>query len=136
PFVRQPKAAEITSARRVGNEVYLTIAVPTANVDDSMPASLATIDVWAVTATEQPSQSQFTTLGALVTKVPVARYPDPSDNSGTIVPNPRTGALQGTTVTIRESLTPAKKVARRLSTDDVREGRPAPRRTAPSATSQ
>ena len=26
PFMRQPKAAEITGARRVGNDVYLTIA--------------------------------------------------------------------------------------------------------------
>src|SRR5215208_4253606 len=50
PFVRQPKAAEITSARRVGNDVYLTVTVPTANVDDSTPASVAHIQVLAVTA--------------------------------------------------------------------------------------
>src|SRR5215216_6015445 len=55
PFVRQPKAAEITSARRVGNDVYLTITVPTANVDDSTPASVAQIQVLAVTAGTPPS---------------------------------------------------------------------------------
>ena len=125
PFVRQPKAADITSARRVGNDVYLTIAVPTANVDDSMPASLATIEVWGVTATTPPTQLQFTTVGAIVTKIPVARYPDPSDNSGTIIPDSRTGALQGTLVTIQESLTPEKKVAREAPSAKAPVGKPA-----------
>jgi len=57
PFVRQAKAAEITSARRVGNDVYLTVAVPTANIDESPPASVARIQVWAVTAATPPSQA-------------------------------------------------------------------------------
>jgi hypothetical protein len=104
PYVRQPKAAEITSARRVGNDVYLTIAVPSANVDDSTPASVARIEVWAVTAAAAPSL--FTSIATVVAKIPVARYADPSDKSGKVVPDPKTGALQGTSVTIRESLTP------------------------------
>src|SRR5262245_27977851 len=126
PFVRQPKAAEITSARRVGNDVYLTVAVPTANVDDSMPASLATIEVWAVTATTPPTQLQFTGMAAQIAKIPVARYPDPSDTSGTIIPDSRTGALQGTLVTIQESLTPEKQVAREPPSVKAPVGRPAP----------
>ena len=51
PYVRQAKASTITSARRVGNDVYLTISVPTANVDDSTPASVSRIRVFGVTAT-------------------------------------------------------------------------------------
>ncbi len=42
----------------------------------------------------------------LVTTIPVAREAEPSDRSGTVVPDPKTGALQGTTVTIRETLSP------------------------------
>jgi len=137
PFMRQPKAAEITGARRVGNDVYLTIAVPTANVDDSMPASLATIEVWAVTAAAPPSQSQFTSLATRVMEIPVARYPDPSDRSGTIVPDPRSGALQGIPVTIRELLTPEAKIAREFPPSaKATESKPAPRGTAAVATPQ
>src|SRR5262245_33773693 len=137
PYVRQPKAAEITSARRVGNDVYLTIAVPTANVDDSMPASLAAIEVWAVTATTKPAQSQFTTAGALVSRIPAARYPDPSDKSGTIVPDPKRGALQGTSVTIRDALTPEAKVAGEPPPSaNARAGRPASSGSAASEAPQ
>jgi len=114
PYVRQPKAAEITSARRVGNDVYLTIAVPSANIDDSTPASIAQIEIWGVTATAAPPQSLFTKIATVVMKVPVARYADPSDKSGTVVPDPKTGALQGTSITIRETLTTAAMTAREL----------------------
>jgi hypothetical protein len=114
PYVRQPKAAEITSARRVGNDVYLTVTVPAANVDDSTPASVAQIEVWAVTTGTPPPQSQFTTIATRVAVIPVARYADPSDKSGTVVPDPGAGALQGTSVTIKESLTAAEKTARVL----------------------
>jgi hypothetical protein len=123
PFVRQPKAAEITSARRVGNDVYLTVTVPTANVDDSTPASVAQIQVLAVTAGTPPSQSQFGIIATQVAMVPVARYADPSDKSGTVVPDPKTGALQGASVTIRDTLTPATMTPNARPT--VKDTRPA-----------
>ena len=50
PYIRVPAAAEVTAARRVGNDIYVTVSVPTANVDDSRPASIAQIQVLAVTA--------------------------------------------------------------------------------------
>lgn len=124
PFVRAPKAAEITTARRVGSDVYLTVAVPTANVDDSTPASVAQIEVWGVTTTTPPSPLQFTTIGTLVATIPVARYADPSDQSGKVVPDPKTGALQGASVTIRDSLTADELIAREL---------PAPKGVRPTA---
>jgi hypothetical protein len=130
PFVRQPKAAEITAARRAGSDVYLTIAVPTANIDDSMPASVAVIEVWAITAETPPAQSQFTTVGTQIMKLPVARYPDPADRSGTVVPNPRDGALQGIPVTIHETLTPEKMLA--ASSAKPPTGKPLPKGAEPS----
>lgn len=105
PFVRQPAAAEVTSAVRVGDDVYVTVSVPTANVDGSAPASVKEIEVWGATAATAPSPSQLTAMGTLVAKIPVARYADPADRSGTVMPDPTTGALQGVSVTIRDALT-------------------------------
>ncbi len=108
PFVRIPAAAEVTSARRVGNDVYVTVSVPTTNVDESQPASLAEIKVYAVTANDPPpgGLAQFMEGATLVATIPVAPAADPGDRSGTVVPDPTKGALQGTSVTIRETLSP------------------------------
>ena len=67
----------------------------------------------------------FTTIATRVAVIPVARDADPSDRSGTVVPDPKTGALQGTSVTIKESLTPEKMAPRAL---------PAPKGARPAAT--
>jgi predicted small lipoprotein YifL len=113
PYVRQPAAAEITAVRRVGNEVFVTVSVPTVNVDQSRPASLAEIKVYAVTAqTPPPPGLSFLNGAALVTTIPVAQEADPSDRSGTVVADPKTGALQGTSVTIREGLSAEAFIAR------------------------
>ena len=105
PYVRQAAAADVTSALRVGDDVYLTISVPTANIDGSTPASVQHIEVWGVTAAAPPSQTQVTAMGAMVTTIPIARYADPADRSGTVVPDAKTGALQGQAVTVKDSLT-------------------------------
>jgi hypothetical protein len=116
PFVRQPAAAEVTSALRVGDDVYVTVAVPAANVDGSTPASVQQIDVWGATAAAPPPPSQFLAMATHVATIPVARYPDPADRSGQVVPDPKTGALQGASVTVRDALT----------TDEMKERTPAP----------
>ena len=134
PFVRQPKAAEITGARLMGSDVYLTIAVPTANIDESTPASLEKIEVFGLTALTTPSVAQVLNTGTRVMTIPVARHADPSDRSGTVVPDPKTGALQGTSVTIREMLTPDATVPHALpSSAKATEGKPTPRGSTPSA---
>jgi hypothetical protein len=114
--VRIPVAAEVTAARRVGHDVYITITVPSMNLDESKPASIQQIDVWGVTAATPPPQSQFLSMATRVATIPVARDADPSDRSGTVVPDPKTGALQGATVTIKESLTPEMMTPRALPT--------------------
>jgi hypothetical protein len=129
PYVRQAAAAEVTSALRVGDDVYVTVSVPTANVDGSTPASVQHIEVWGATAAAPPPQSQFVAMATRVATIPIARYADPGDRSGTVVPDPKTGALQGQTVTVRDSLTvdemkPAAKAPA---------GVPAKETTSPSA---
>ena len=125
PYVRQAAAAEVTSTRRVGNDVYVTVTVPKADIDGATPASLASIEVWAMTAQTPPPPGEAFFRGAtLVRTIPVARDAEPGDRSGKVVPDPTTGALQGQTVTIRESLTPEEFVPRQL---------PAPRGATPAA---
>jgi hypothetical protein len=102
----------VTAARRVGNDVYITVTVPTMNLDESKPASIQRIEIWGVTTATSPLQVPFTTIAARVAVIPVARDADPSDRSGTVVPDPTTGALQGTSVTIKDSLTPEKMAPR------------------------
>jgi predicted small lipoprotein YifL len=123
PYVRIPVAAEVTAARRVGNDVFITVTVPAMNLDESKPASIQRIEVWGVTTATLP-QVPFTTIATRVVVFPVARDADPSDRSGTVVPDPKTGALQGTSVTIKDSLTPETRKARAI---------PAPKGARPAA---
>jgi hypothetical protein len=135
PYVRQPAAAEITAVKRVGNEVFVTVSVPTVNVDESTPASLAEIRVYAVTAQTPPPPGLLFLDGAtLVTTIPVAREADPSDRSGQVVPDSKTGALQGTTVTIRDLLSKETLIARPPTPIGAGKTLPAPE--APAAAAQ
>lgn len=115
PFVRIPAAAEISGARRTGDEVFVTVKVPNANVDASMPASLREIEIYGVTSTSTPpTGAPFLSIATLVATIPVARDADPADTSGTVVPDPATGALQGTTVIVRDVIDAADMVPRTL----------------------
>ena len=135
PYVRQPAAAEIVAVKRVGNEVFVTVAVPTVNVDESKPASLAEIKVYAVTAQTPPAPGLSFLPGAtLVATIPVARDADPSDRSGTVVPDPKTGALQGTTVTISETLSKEALIPRPRTPLGEGKTPPAPEAVAAAAT--
>ena len=102
PYARIPVAAEITAARRVGNDVYITVTVPAANLDESKPASLQQIEVWGVTAATPPPESLFLKMATRVATIPVARDADPGYMRGTVVPDPNSGALVGASVTFKE----------------------------------
>lgn len=131
PFVRIPSTPEIAGARRAGNDIYVSVKVPTTNIDASKPASLARIEIYAVTALTPPPRAQFLAVASRIAGIPVAREADPSDTTGTVVPDPTTGALQGSTVTIRDSLT-----AEAMQPKEVPAENP-PRPTTPSpATSE
>ena len=132
PYVRLAAAAEVTSALRVGDDVYLTISVPTANIDGSTPASVQQIEVWGATAPTPPSQTQMTTVGSLVATIPIARYADPGDRSGTIVPDAKTGALQGQAVTVKDSLTADEMKERQLPVSAKASGQAGRPPTTPS----
>ena len=138
PFVRTPAAAEVKEARRVGNSVYVTVSVPTADIDGATPASVATIEIYAVTADTAPAPGLGFPLVAetLITTIPVARAADPSDRSGTFVPDPKTGALQGQPVTILDTLTPDKLAPTVLPAPPARRGARQPAQIPEPETSQ
>ena len=113
PFVRVPQAIGIVETRRVGDDVFLTFAVPSQNIDMSRPADVRRIDVYAVTTTEPRTPNRLLEGATLVGVVNVT----PADPPGTtpLPPPPLPGVLppasqtlpvQGNTVTVQERLTP------------------------------
>lgn len=98
PFVDIPAAVNQLSARRVGGDVILTLALPTLNVDESTPVNLGRVDVYAYTGRTAP---------------PAPRFPEVARRIGTIE---RTA--EGTlATTLRDTLTQ----------DEFVEGPPLPR---------
>ncbi len=59
PFVDIPAAVSQLSARRVGDDVVLTLALPTRNVDESTPVNLERVDVYAYTGRTAPPPARF-----------------------------------------------------------------------------
>ena len=114
PFARVPDAAEITATRRLGDDIYLTVTVPSTDIDKEKPASLERIEIYGATAMTPPPRTRFLDIATLVATVPVARAPDPGDTTGTIVPDPGSGALQGTTTIVRDSLSAEEMIPREL----------------------
>ena len=96
PFVRVPAAVEELLVQRLGDEVSIGFTLPTTNEDRSEPASLARVDVYAMTT--QPRLTPDRTLeleeymeaATLVASFDVAPPPDPEDTE------PEGGAEGGT----------------------------------------
>ena len=128
PFVRVPQAIGIVETRRVGDDVFLTFAVPSQNIDMSRPADVRRIDVYAVTTTEPRTPNRLLEGATLVGVVNVT----PADPPGTtpLPPPPLPGVLppasqtlpvQGNTVTVQERLTPDLLVPVPLVSRQVRQ---------------
>ena len=58
PFVRVPALVTAVTPQRVGDDVYLSFAVPTTNVDGQKPADIAAVEVYAVTADRPPADRE------------------------------------------------------------------------------
>lgn len=114
PVVRVPAAVEEVTTRRVGNEAYVTFTIPTANIDDTTPADVRRIDVYAYTGLTPPPPRRFVEVASVVGSFAVAPPPVPPGSGLPVPPPPPPGApaagvpaagpLQGTRVTIRDPL--------------------------------
>ena len=46
PIVHVPAAVDKLAATRIGNDVYLSVTIPTQNIDTTSPADVARIEVY------------------------------------------------------------------------------------------
>ena len=105
PFVRIPAAVEMITAARVGNDIYVTFTVPTANIDRSVPIDVSRIDVYGYTGRTAPTLPRWAELGTVVGSIPVV--PPSVDADDRPLPQVPTdeGAIAGAAVTIVDALT-------------------------------
>ena len=125
-----PAAVEKVEARRRGDDVSVTVTVPSKNIDGTVPVDVGRIEVYAYTGTTAPPASRFLEVGTLVGSIAVPEQkpdapPDAAPSPGTPVP--------GGPATIVESLTPEALVAKPIPAAPTtkRDPRPLPAATAP-----
>jgi hypothetical protein len=102
------------SARRTGEAVAVTFTIPSANLDESKPADIGRVEVYAYTAMAQNDVRDVRRM-TLVESVPVRRPPepepeDPQKKKPGPPPPPEPGENQGALVTVSETLTDAMLV--------------------------
>lgn len=104
PFVLVPAAPTLAVPRRIGEDLYVDVTVPAANLDQSTPAAITRVDVYGATALTPPPRARFLEIATLVATIPVAPAGEPGQTIA-VVPDPAVGALQGATITVRDTLT-------------------------------
>jgi hypothetical protein len=114
PLLRVPGRASDIAARRVNDTVSVTFTIPSANIDETKPADIARVDLFAYTAMDL-SDVLNTRRMTLVGSIPVRKPPEPQvtkeGEAGQppkpVVPPapPEPGEDQGARVTLTETLT-------------------------------
>jgi hypothetical protein len=105
PFVRIPAGIETITASRLGNDVYVTVTVPTTNIDKSLPIDITRIDVYGYTGRVAPSTVRWAELGSVVASIPVVPPSVDADNRPLPQLPSDKGAIAGSPVTIVDTLT-------------------------------
>ncbi len=100
PIVRLPGAINDLTARRLGPQVVLRFTVPAANSDNSRPADLDRVEIYAHTD-PLPSPADFLRYGTLIGTIPVKQ---PDGDAGAALP----GVEQGAKAVAVEEITPAQ----------------------------
>ena len=132
PIVRIPAAIQTIAPRRLGSDVYVTLTVPDVNIDGSKPADIGRIEVYAYTGLQNPG-ARIMAAADLIATIPVA--PIPRDEKGRPLPPVERvpGAVQGASVTIRETLSAESLQPRPLPPPPARRGALPPPLIDPSA---
>ena len=109
PFVRVPALVTAVTPQRVGNDVYVSFAVPETNVDGQKPADISVVEVYAVTSDRPPITEEQRELATLVATLPVRPIlpplPAPPNESAPPPLPVLPGVDRGAAVAIREPLT-------------------------------
>jgi hypothetical protein len=111
PLARIPNAPANPRAVRVGQDVYLSFVVPSANVSGQTPADVGAIDVFAYTGYVPPEGADPTLDAVRIGTYdvqPVLPAPPPPPEGAPAPPPPPLppGFAQGATAVVRETLTP------------------------------
>ena len=105
PNVRIPAAVAKIEAARLGNDVYVTLTVPSTNIDESMPIDIQRIDVYGYTGRSAPPTARFVELGGVVASIPVVAPPKVEEDAPPPpAPDPSKGAVPGSLVTVMDRL--------------------------------
>lgn len=117
PIVRVPAAVDRLEAKRIGSDIYITLTIPAQNIDASTPADIGRIEIYGYTGRTPPSKARWVEFAPLVATVPVA----PAVEGKTVLPvDPAEGAVQGSSVTVRDTLTPDELVQGPIEPPPVR----------------
>ena len=115
PFARVPATVGEVTTQRVGDDVFVSFKVPTANVDGQQPADLGSLEIYAITATSAPDTDEQRKLATLVATLPVRPIlpvlPPAPDGVG-VPPLPLPpGIDRAVPAVMREALTAEMRVA-------------------------
>jgi hypothetical protein len=106
PIVHIPAAVDKLSAQRVGNDVYLTLTIPTQNIDASTPADVSRIDIFGATSLTPPPVARIFEIATKVASVDVQPPAPPAGTEAATPPTVRPDLpAQGAQVTVRDRLT-------------------------------
>lgn len=118
PLARIPAAPGNAQAARIGDEVYVWVIVPSANVSGQTPADVSSIDLYAVTALQPPAGADLTEQAVKVASypvhAPVPPLPPTPEGAPPRLPPAPPGFVQGATAVVREALTADNRRADRL----------------------
>lgn len=118
PFVRVPATVAGVTAARVGDDVFVSFPVPTANVDGQRPADIASLEVYAITATRPPETDEQRKLATLIATLPVRPILPPLPPAAAGVELPPVplppGVDRGVPAVVRETLTAETRVVVQL----------------------
>ncbi len=101
-------------ARRRGDDVTVTVTIPSKNIDGTVPVDIGRIEIYGYTGTNPPAAGRFLEVATLVGTIAVPESkpdanPDLAPPPGTFVP--------GGTATLVESLTPESFVPKPIPPD-------------------
>jgi hypothetical protein len=118
PLIRTPGPVETIVARRLGSEVYVSLTIPAANIDKSIPASVESVEVYGYTGRTPPPLGRWSAVATLVARVAVPLSPLPV-TSGRRSPPPTPAAPAPIALEPGGSIT----VVDKLTADDLVQGR-------------
>jgi hypothetical protein len=130
PIVHIPAAVEKVEARRRGNDVTVTVTVPSKNIDGTIPVDIGRIEIYGYTGTNAPQASRFLDVATLVGTITV---PEPKPDAPPDVAPPAGTPVPGGVATVLESLTPEALIAKPIPPAPIKRGDPRPLATLPGA---